>query len=701
VKPPISDLLRRADAQLRAGAVGEARTMLEAAAVEEPLAAAAPEFWALLAQARLQDGAPEPALEAVDHALAIRGEWVAALHLRARALRDVGRFDDAFAAVGAALNLRPADAAILATLGMIEQRRGRLTASRAAFEQSLVQAPGEQRTWRAYAELLEAMSQESDALAAWRRWMELSGESAAVLARYGSALATAHRWDDAERMLVRASSLANADSVVHQRIAQVRAERGDEVGALAAFEIAREQMPRALTPRFAHALFLPQVYQSVEDVAAWRARYVDGLSKLEAEVPELLRAPHELWRLDWSNFYLGYQGYNDVEPQRRYSAIVAKLAEAAAPEWMQPLECRAAPGRLRVGFASSFFRNCTVGTYFSAWPLGLDRARFEVSIFHFGNEIDETTTRLQSAAEHFAHVGRSVKAIAAAIQGAALDVLIYPQLGMDGRDSTLAALRLAPIQCAAWGHPETTGGANIDYFLSCEAMEPQDAPQHYAERLLLLPGLGTRYPRPRVPLASRGQFGLPESVRLYACPHSLFKIHPEFDDVFAEVLALDPLGRVVLCADQRLPSGIRFAARLQKHLSQRGLDPGRLLFQPLRPPDEFRALLSVCDVMIDTTRWSGGNTALDALAATLPIVAAPGELMRGRQSAAMLRQIGLDDLVVDDSRDLAQRAVAVARHPSPFRERIAGNRNALFDRSEPIQALAGIMSDLADVGFSR
>jgi CRISPR-associated protein Csy1 len=701
VTPPISDLLRRADARLRVGAAGDARSMLEAAAVEEPLAAAAPEFWALLAQSRLQDDAPEQALEAVDRALAIRGDWVAALHLRARALRDVGRFDDAFATIGAASRLRSDDATILATLGTIEQRRGRLTASRAAFEQSLALAPGEQRTWRAYAELLEAMSQESDALAAWRRWMELSGESAVVLARYGSALAAAHRWDDAERVLVRASSLANAEPVIHQRLAQVRAERGDEVGALAAFAIAREQLPRALTPRFAHALFLPQVYRSVADVATWRARYVDGLTNLESGLPELVRTPQELWRLDWSNFYLGYQGENDVEPQRRYSAIVARLAEAAAPEWMQPLERHAAPGRIRVGFASSFFRNCTVGTYFSGWPLGLDRARFEVSVFHFGNEIDETTTRLQSGVEHFAHVGRSVKAIAAAIHGAALDVLVYPQLGMDGRDATLAALRLAPIQCAAWGHPETTGSANIDYFLSCEAMEPGNAAQHYAEPLLLLPGLGTRYPQPSVRPASRGQLGLPESVRLYACPHSLFKIHPEFDDIFAEVLALDPLGRLVLCIDQRLPSGVRFAARLQTHLRQRGLDPARLLFQPLRPPDEFRALLSVCDVMIDTTRWSGGNTALDALAAALPIVAAPGKLMRGRQSAAMLRQIGLDDLVVDDSRDLAQRAVEVAREPGPFRERITRNRNALFDRSEPIQALATIMTDLADEEFSR
>jgi CRISPR-associated protein Csy1 len=696
----MSDLLRRADALLRNGAISEARAVLEAE-VAAAHAVASPGYWALLAQARMQDGDAEPALQAVDHALALRTDWVEALHLRARALRDLGRHDEAFDAIAGALKLRSDDAAVYATLGTVEHRRGRLDASRAAFQRSLALAPGDRRTWRAYAELLEVRSEESDALLAWRQWMALSGESAAVIARYGSALASAHRWDEAERILVRASSLPDADPAIHQRIAHVRAERGDEDGALAALEIARKQMPAALTPRFAHALMLPQVYRSVEDVQTWRDRYFAGLAALESDLPCMLALPHELWRLDHSNFYLGYQGENDVEPQQRYSTIVASMATQAAPEWMQAIERRPAAGRLRIGFASSFFRNCTVGAYFSSWPLGLERDQFEVGVFHFGKEIDETTQRLRSGVEHFVHIGGSAREIAAALRAAALDVLVYPQIGMDSRDATLAALRLAPIQCAAWGHPETTGSENIDYFLSCYAMEPPEAALHYTERLLWLPGLGTHYKRPGMQSSTRAQFGLPESVRLYACPHSLFKIHPEFDEVFADVLALDPAARLLFCADQRLPSGTRFAARLQGRLEQRGLDPGRILFQPLRSPDEFRAMLSVCDVMIDTTRWSGGNTALDALAAALPIIAAPGSLMRGRQSVAMLRQIGMDDLIVDDIRGIAERAAAVARDPNPFRMRIGQNRDALFDRDEPIRELANIMSNFAAGESSR
>ena len=57
----------------------------------------------------------------------------------------------------------------------------------------------------------------------------------------------------------------------------------------------------------------------------------------------------------------------------------------------------------------------------------------------------------------------------------------------------LAALWLAPIQCASWGHPDTTGLPTIDYFLSGELMEPPDADEHYTERLVRLPNLAIYY----------------------------------------------------------------------------------------------------------------------------------------------------------------------------------------------------------------
>ena len=397
-----------------------------------------------------------------------------------------------------------------------------------------------------------------------------------------------------------------------------------------------------------------------------------------------------MWDLDWSNFYLGYQGEDDLALQRQYADLISRLAEAAAPDWaVAPEPLARGNRRLRVGFASSFFRRCTVGAYFESWLAGLDRRRFEVLAFYFGSEIDATTQALRANVDQFLQPTGGVRDIAQRIRAARLDVLVYPQLGMDGRDATLAALRLAPVQCAAWGHPVTTGSAAIDYYFSCGAMEPPDAASHYSERLLLLPGLGTAYARPDVRAATREEFGLPDGVPLYVCPQSLFKIHPDNDALFGDVLSGDLRGRLVFCAEPGQPATLRFQDRIRRALEQRGIDfARRVIWQPMRPAPEFRAMLSVCDVMLDTLHWSGGNTSLDALAAGLPIVTQPGRFLRGRQSAAMLRTIGLPQLVATDSTAMARIAVSVANEsPSGIRAQIARESGLLFDRQEPVRSL--------------
>ena len=59
----------------------------------------------------------------------------------------------------------------------------------------------------------------------------------------------------------------------------------------------------------------------------------------------------------------------------------------------------------------------------------------------------------------------------------------------------LTNMRLAPVQCAAWGHPVTTGSSQVDYYFTCGEMEPPKGADHYTEQLLPLPGIGTAYRR--------------------------------------------------------------------------------------------------------------------------------------------------------------------------------------------------------------
>ena len=69
---------------------------------------------------------------------------------------------------------------------------------------------------------------------------------------------------------------------------------------------------------------------------------------------------------------------------------------------------------------------------------------------------------------------------------------------MDPKLQILGSLKLAPIQCCAYGVPVTTGIENIDYFLSGESMELDTSQKYYSEKLIKLPALGIDYDNPNL-----------------------------------------------------------------------------------------------------------------------------------------------------------------------------------------------------------
>ena len=264
---------------------------------------------------------------------------------------------------------------------------------------------------------------------------------------------------------------------------------------------------------------------------------------------------------------------------------------------------------------------------------------------------------------------------------------------MDVTSFALAALRLAPRQYAAWGHPVTTGHATIDRYISCATMEPDDCEAHYTEQLVRLPGIGTRYARPDLPAsAERRSLGLPEGSTLLLCPQSLFKIHPDNDELFARVLTENSGALLVLFAGRHPAITDQFMRRLTRAFDRNGIvvrERTRVI--PQVGHDDFLRVNMACDAMLDTLHWSGGNTSLDALACGLPIVTLPGRFMRGRQSTGMLRLMGIDELVANDVDDYVRIVTRLAEDRSwrnDVASRIVGAQARVFDDPAPVAALA-------------
>lgn len=457
------------------------------------------------------------------------------------------------------------------------------------------------------------------------------------------------------------------------------------------------------------ALTVPEQYADDADVSAWRERYAAGLAALSAAVADAALSDDARKSLvRHTAFRVAYHGRDDLSLQRARGDILCALMQPLTPP--RAARATASDPRLRVGFASKHLRDCTVGNYFKHFVTDLRDDRISVFVYAcgerdaFAREVAASVDRLT----HFDDNDGALSAMASAIATDALDVLIYPEIGMEPVIEKLAAMRLAPLQCVLWGHPVTTGLATMDVFFSAAALEPDHAQSHYREGLHLLPGLGTCYPSPPAPSAlTRRELGLPEAAPLVVCAQSPFKWNPGFTRAAAEILRQFTDAKLVVF-DSPLASRSRvFDDYLQHFFASAGIDVNaRVVRLPQRSRADFLAVLAACDLALDTFGFSGGNTSLDALSVGLPVVTLPGDFMRGRQTMAMLRALRsppCETLIAKDEADYVATAVRLLRAPelrAELRDAIIANADKLFNDPAPVSALRACLLEKRKTLFS-
>jgi protein O-GlcNAc transferase len=653
-----------------------------------------------LAKAEFSAGNLERAQELL-HALAstAANQSAAFQFLRGSVCAAQQQFAEAETAFRAAVAIDAQYGEAWENLGHVRRQRGDADQARVALTQAVRLVPQSKSAWTALAHLHHAAGAMAEAQSCFERALTLDANVAGTWMALGNLLVETFEFAKAKLSFERVLSLQPDHDDARSVLGFVLTELGDVSAAEAVLRVdnAGGALP-SLSRRVRGALLLPQIYKNLDDLNNWRARYTQGLEQLPAAAVN----PGDVFALAQTNFLLAYQGENDLVLQSRYADFVRGMIAKARPDLLAPLTL-APSKRIKIGFVSSFFRECTVGHYFRSWITALDAGKFERIVMHTGATRDAFTAALEQQCDQFHALRGSVLQVAEAIRATNVDVLIYPEIGMGAQNYLLANMRLAPIQLAAWGHPVTTGCSEIDYYLSCGDMEPANAAAHYRERLLLLPGIGTAYALPATPTKfSRAQWNLREDDHVYICPQSLFKVHPDNDAIFCDLIANDP--RAVLLFFQANHAAVtdQFSQRLSQAMRARDLPAkNQVKFLPRMDAAAFRATLALADVVLDTLHWSGGNTSLDALAVGAPIVTLPGEFMRGRQTAAMLRALNAEDGVARDHADYVARALAMARdgaHRAQIRERFAAHRGALFARAEPVAALGEYLERLGRGG---
>ena len=451
------------------------------------------------------------------------------------------------------------------------------------------------------------------------------------------------------------------------------------------------------------ALLVPEVTPDPGYPARIRPHILAKLERLRAE-PAPVSDPLEL---SASYFPLSYQGLPDVEIAKALAS--AYLAGCPSLEWTAPHVWRRRPRerRIRLGLASRFFRNHSIGNTSRGLFELIDRERFEVIAIRLEpSREDETARIIDAAADRVVTLpgdARSAKGnlekARAAIAELELDILFYQEIGLEPLSYFLAFARLAPLQLTSFGHPDTTGIPNVDCYLSSTMYEMQHSDEEYSERLVTIAGAGTLayYHRPARPAgpAARDELALSSGDRVYFCPQALQKVQPAMDEAFLEIVSLDPHARIVLIDLES--SRRRLLEERMRRLTPTLAD--RVRFVERTGYDRFLARIAAADVILDTIHFNGYNTTLEAFAMGVPVVTLPGRLQRSRHGHGMYQAMGFTELIATDVHDYARKAVKVATDPA-YREtcarRIGDLCGVLFENEGFIRAVESALETLLD-----
>jgi len=454
---------------------------------------------------------------------------------------------------------------------------------------------------------------------------------------------------------------------------------------------------------------LPTMPHTSAEVDASRASYGAALQALARDVEAACEAQRRLWAEAVGSvqpFYLAYLNRNERDLQQVYGAMLHRLMAARCPAHVAPLSPRRrAPGeRIRVGFVSRFLASTKAVWRIptQGWVAELDRDGFEV----IGYCTDETRRIDEASAHGFCRLRQGLvtaEAWARQIAADAPDLLVYPEFGMDPMALALGALRLAPVQLAAWGHAMTSGLPTIDGFLSCDAMEAATGQEHYTEPLIRLPGLSTCYTPPAPPeiarSLTRAELGVEEDAPLFLCSQAIFKYHPDHDDLFPRIAEAVPHARFLFLPRFRNQALKVFEARLQQVFARHGLQAQDYCrFFPCEKGDYYAAH-ALADIYLDTLGWSGCNTAFDAIDQGMPIVTRAGSHMRSRMAMALLRLMGVEETIAADDASYVAIAARLAHAPAEreaLGARLLAGRRRLYGDRAPVRALEDVFRSLLD-----
>lgn len=260
----------------------------------------------------------------------------------------------------------------------------------------------------------------------------------------------------------------------------------------------------------------------------------------------------------------------------------------------------------------------------------------------------------------------------------------FPDVGMTPESIILANVRLAPVMAMGTGHPVSTFGSKIDYFLGGRELRLGRETATYSEKVWDLDGLGACYLPPTFRPVTYKPSG---AGALVNCSWYGQKVNHR---------SLSALRRISEAADRpvkfQLFAGCPASVGNSTEAFQRrvnavvGPKTDVQVYGPL-PYDQYMEKMSWADMALDSFPFSGSNTVSDNIWLRKPTVTYDCPHWYGRVGSALVRRWwGDETMIAKDFEEYVRKAVITIGHLRPVQQ-MAEQRSI-----EPVYSAAGAES---------
>jgi protein O-GlcNAc transferase len=622
---------------------------------------------------------PAEAVEAYRVALRCQPADGEALNNLAVALVDLKRFPEALASLEQALRVIPHSADVHANLGNAYCGVKDWDQAVRCYQEALRLRPNLIEARHALGNVFTIQGDLVGAAAAYIEVLRLKPDHVETLNQYGDFLQVRGQIDEALELYERALRARPESAAAHYNRANVLILKRMHREAIAGFQEALRLRPDFPEAYANLAILLNETSRPDEALetcrrALERGADCDKLPGIMANSLLLLGRGEEAIEYyrksiallpdkpdEYSNLLYALNFMPDYDP----SVLLTEHLQWAR-QYAEPLTAQAPPHdndrkprrRLRIGYLSPDFRNNAVNFFVEPLLVSHDHKRFEIFCYSTTLYPDETTARLQAAADHWRDARHQTdEQIAALVREDKIDILVDLSGHMGRRRLLVFARKPAPIQVTYLGYQNTTGMSAMDYRITDQRADPAGlTDRFYTEKLVRLPRAFFCYQPCEAPPITRLP-ALESGTITFGSFNNFAKVTPRVIDAWLEILKRVPSSRLLILAFR----GGSLERRLCELAQQRGISPERVELHDKLPRQDYLRLIQQADIALDPFPFNGHTTICDSIWMGVPVVMLQGQSYASRFGGSVLANLGLEKWIansVDDYVDLAVKSAA-------------------------------------------